>query len=396
MANVRLLELRNTYKWGGGPDKTILLSAERHDRTAVDVVVAYIRDVRDTEFCITDKARARGLTFYEIEERGKFDLRVLHALHKIVLQHDINLIHGHDYKSDLFAYLVRRQVGRQRLAVISTMHGWALEGTRGRLYWHLDRWLMRRFEQVIAVSHATKQEMVVAGVPSHLITVLHNGIDTEVWSPSQVRTTLREELGLDRTCPVVGYVGRLSPEKDLDTWLRAAGIVGQHCPEAHFVVVGEGQDGKLLAHLQRRAVALGIAARVHFLGYRERLLPVYAAFDLFLLSSRREGICNSLLEAMAMGLPVVTTDAGGTRELVLDGQTGYILSQEDAHGLAQAVIKLINDPSLRQRMGRTGLERVDNEFSFSRRLQRIEALYAAVLGVPLASSLPAYSVAKLA
>src|SRR5262245_41816374 len=87
MAEIRLLELRNTYKWGGGPDKTVLLSAERHDRTLVDVVVAYIRDVRDTEFCITDKARARGLTFYEIEERGKFDPRVLHALRMIILQH---------------------------------------------------------------------------------------------------------------------------------------------------------------------------------------------------------------------------------------------------------------------------------------------------------------------
>jgi glycosyltransferase involved in cell wall biosynthesis len=126
------------------------------------------------------------------------------------------------------------------------------------------------------------------------------------------------------------------------------------------------------------------------------LLPIYAAFDLFLLSSRREGICNSLLEAMAMGLPVVTTDAGGTRELVLDGQTGYILSREDAHGLARAIIKLINDPSLRQRMGRASLERVEDEFSFSRRLQRIEALYADVLGVSLAPSLPAYSAATLA
>src|SRR5215813_678450 len=132
MAEIRLLELRNTYKWGGGPDKTVLLSAERHNRTLMEVVVVYIRDVRDKEFSITDKARARGLTFYEIEEHGKFDLRVLHALRKIVLQHNINLIHSHDYKSDLFAYLVHRQLRHRRLAVISTMHGWALEGLRGR------------------------------------------------------------------------------------------------------------------------------------------------------------------------------------------------------------------------------------------------------------------------
>src|SRR5262245_38134329 len=88
---VRLLELRNTYKWGGGPDKTILLSAERHDPGRVEAVVAYIRDVRDREFSIGDKARARRLTFYEVEERGKFDPRVLKELRKIVLQHNINL-----------------------------------------------------------------------------------------------------------------------------------------------------------------------------------------------------------------------------------------------------------------------------------------------------------------
>ena len=128
MADVRLLELRNTYKWGGGPDKTILLSAERHDRTLVDVVVAYIRDVRDTEFCITDKARARGLTFYEIEERGKFDLRVLRALRDIVLKHNINLIHGHDYKSDLFATMLRWWMGAP--AFCPGVHGACLGDAR--------------------------------------------------------------------------------------------------------------------------------------------------------------------------------------------------------------------------------------------------------------------------
>lgn len=364
MADVRLLELRNTYKWGGGPDKTILLSAERHDRTLVEVVVAYIRDVRDREFAIADKARDRRLTFYEIEEHGKFDLRVLHALRKIVLQHNINLIHSHDYKSDLFAYLLRRQLRHRRLAVVSTMHGWALDGLRGHVYWQLDRWLLRRFGRVIAVSQATKQEMVAAGIPSHLITVLYNGIDTEVWTPQRVCATLREELGIGRDCPIIGYVGRITPEKDLDTWLRAASIVGHYSPEAHFVVVGDGRDGTLLGHLQKQAMELSLAERVHFLGYRTQLLPIYASFDLFLLSSRREGICNSLLEAMAMELPVVTTDAGGTRELVCDGQTGYIVPQRDVDSLVQAMMKLIHDTSLRQRMGRAGRERVEREFSF--------------------------------
>src|SRR5262249_27406732 len=135
MADIRLLELRNTYKWGGGPDKTVLLSAERHDRSQVEVVVAYIRDVKDKEFSITSKARARGLTFYEIEESGKLDLRVLYALRDIVLKHNINLIHGHDYKTDLFAYMLRWWIGqRRRFALVSTAHAWVMLGLRGDLY----------------------------------------------------------------------------------------------------------------------------------------------------------------------------------------------------------------------------------------------------------------------
>ena len=214
---IRLLELRNTYKWGGGPDKTILLSAERHDPARVNVVVAYIRDVRDHEFEIAKKARAKGLTFYEITERGKFDPSVLRAIRDIVIRHDINLIHSHDYKSDFFAYLVRKWLWRRRIALISTAHAWVILGSRGEFYRKLDLKLMKRFDHLIAVSHATKAEMVDAGVPEDIITVIHNGIDTEAWSPTRANGNIREELKLSPSTPVVGYVGRISPEKDLDT-----------------------------------------------------------------------------------------------------------------------------------------------------------------------------------
>jgi glycosyltransferase involved in cell wall biosynthesis len=387
MAKIRLLELRNTYKWGGGPDKTILLSAERHDRRLVDVVVTYIRDVRDREFCITDKARARGLTFYELEERGKFDLRVLRALRKIVLQHNINLIHGHDYKTDLFAAVLRCWMGRQRFALVSTAHAWVMLGLRGELYRRLDLALMRRFDHLIAVSHATKHEMVAAGIPPKLISVIHNAIDTDTWSPQHVTSALRKELGLDQACPVIGYVGRIMPEKDLETWLRAAALVAQQYPEAQFVLVGEGRDGGTLERLQRLATTLGIAERVHFPGYRAHLLSVYGSFDLFVMSSRREGLPNSILEAMAMGLPVVTTDVAGTSELVLDSQTGYVVPQGDVDRLAHAMVTLVADKQLRQGMGQAGRERIEREFSFTHRLQRIEALYAKLLGLPCARSL---------
>jgi glycosyltransferase involved in cell wall biosynthesis len=382
MAEVRLLELRNTYKWGGGPDKTILLSAERHDPALVEVVVVYIRDVRDTAFRITDKARARGLTFYEIAEHGKCDLRVLRALREIVLRHNINLVHGHDYKGDLFATMLRWWMGRQCFALVSTAHAWVMLGLRGSLYRRLDLALMRRFDRLIAVSHATKREMVSAGLPQERISVIHNAIDTEAWSAQYATSALKEELGIGPTCPVIGYVGRIMPEKDLETWVRAAALVAQRYAEAQFVLVGEGRDGSTLGQLQQLATELGLSDRMHFPGYRAHLLPVYGSFDVFMLSSRREGLPNSILEAMAVGLPVVTTDVAGTSELVVDSQTGYVVPQGDVDCLAQELITLLGNQQLRQRMGQAGRERIEREFSFTQRLQRIETLYARILELP--------------
>lgn len=381
MASVRLLELRNTYKWGGGPDKTILLSAEHHDRTRVAVIVAYIRDVRDQEFRITDKARARGLTYYEIPEHGKFDLRVVRAIRDIVIHHDINLIHSHDYKSDLFAYLIRRWLWRRHIALVSTAHAWVMLGARGEFYRRLDLWLMRRFDHLIAVSQATKDEMTAGWLSAANISVIHNTIETEVWSRAQATTNLREELGIGQVFPVIGYVGRIMPEKDLDTWLRAAALVAEKYPLARFVLVGEGRDGTTLRHLQKLATTLGISAQVIFPGYRESLVPVYATFNIFVLTSRREGLPNSLLEAMAMGLPVVTTDVAGTSELVLDGITGFVLPQGDVHGIAQAVMALADNHQLRLHMGTGGRKRIEQAFSFTQRLRRVEELYDRILRV---------------
>jgi glycosyltransferase involved in cell wall biosynthesis len=372
---VRLLELRNTYKWGGGPDKTILLSAEQHDRERVAVVVAYVKGANDREFSIRGRLGRHELTFYEIEERGKFDTRVLRIIHDIILQHNINLIHSHDYKSDLFAYLVRCRLWRRRITLLSTAHGWGMVGLRGAFYRRLDLWLMRRFDHLIAVSQARRDEMIAARISESHISIIHNAIDTNVWSPGQSRNDLLAELGIEQSFPVVGYVGRIMPEKDLVTWLRAAALVAEKYPLARFILVGDGRDGKTLHELKNLATKLGIADRVLFPGYRLNLLPFYSAFDIFALTSLHEGLPNCILEAMAMGIPVVTVDVGGAKELVSDGNSGYVLPQGDAYGLAQAILALTNNPELRAKMGQAGRTKVEREFSFSQRLRHIEDLY---------------------
>lgn len=381
MADIRLLELRSTYKWGGGPDKTILLSAQQHDPTRVSVVVAYIRDVRDHEFQITDMAKNRGLTYYEILEKGKLDLKVLWALRKIIMEHDINLIHAHDYKTDFFAYLLKLWLRKRSITFLSTQHAWVMTDVMGSFYQRLDQFVLARFDHLIAVSEATKHEMVAVGIPESKIRVIHNGIEPHIWSPDQVTTAFREELGISQNVPVIGYVGRIMPEKDLETWLRAAAMVAKQYPQARFVLVGEGRDGITLSGLKRLVDSLGIEKNVIFQGYRRNLIPVYEAFDIFVLSSLREGLPNSILEAMALGIPVVTTDVAGAKELVVDGDSGFVVSQQSPDQLANRVLKLLDDPEMRVRMKQASRHRIETEFSFSKRLEKIENFYAQILGL---------------
>ncbi|HTU02056.1 MAG TPA: glycosyltransferase, partial [Candidatus Sulfotelmatobacter sp.] len=193
-------------------------------------------------------------------------------------------------------------------------------------------------------------------------------------------TTLRDELGVSDSYPVVGYVGRIMPEKDLVTWLHAAAPVAAAYPRAAFVLVGDGQDDTTRQELQALAGRLGFGGRVHFTGYRADLLRAYASFDIFLMTSRREGLPNSLLEAMALSLPAVTTDVAGAKELVADGETGFVRPQGDAASLGAALLRLAGDEALRREMGGAGRARVVRDFSFARRLERIEALYLEVVG----------------
>jgi len=356
--------------------------------------VVYIRDVRDQEFQITEMARGRGLTYFEVPERGKFDPSVLTAIRDLVIRYDINLIHGHDYKSDLFAYLVGRWMCPKPVAIVSTAHAWVMLGPKGELYRRLDMFLMKRFDHLFAVSHATKDEMMAAGIPDSKITVIHNGIDTAAWCPRQVTSMLRDELQLAPEAPVIGYVGRIMPEKDLESWIRAAAKVAQFYPQARFVLVGEGKDEATLRDLQALAQSLGVADKIIFPGYRKNLLSVYASFDVFVMSSLREGLPNSILEAMALGKPVVTTDVAGAKELVDHGITGYVVSQRSPDELATRILTLLDAPELRKQMGQASRVRIEEHFSFTQRLRRIETLYGNILGLnPYEVQLPSPAVA---
>jgi Glycosyltransferase len=203
--------------------------------------------------------------------------------------------------------------------------------------------------------------------------LIRSGIEVETYRDvAMERAAARRRIGVPEDAFVVGNVGRLSPPKCPEVMVAAFDLLARQRADARLVLVGDGwQRAELEAEVHRR----GLAERVHLLGLRRDVPELLRAFDVFTLSSSREGLPRTVLQAMAAGLPVVCTRAGAVADAVLDGETGWIVEVGDAPGLGERLIRLAQDPDLARRMGERGRARVD-EFSARRMVQQLTTLYA--------------------
>ena len=377
------MELRGTYKGGGGPDKTILLSAQKHNKDRIFVVVTYLRDPRDREFEITERAKRQGVLFEEVQDRTILDLSCMAKLNRLIRNYEFDLLHAHDDKSLLYGWLLK--ILNPRLKIIYTCHLY-LDYERGDfpsratylnylLRKRASLFLTKRFlRPIMAVSEATMEQLMRDGLREDEITVLHNGIDVEFWKRNSGYPVLRDEMQLKADELLVGTVARIDYQKDFRTFFGAAKLVKLHVPKARFVVVGDGKNDEL-EKVKETAKEFGLSQDVCFTGHRNDLLNIYSSLDLFLMTSTQEGLPNSILEAMAMEVPVVSTVVAGVTELVVDGKTGYLCEIGDSTSLSKRVIELLENGNQRDQFAQAGRTRVTESFSFADRIKKLENLY---------------------
>ena len=186
---------------------------------------------------------------------------------------------------------------------------------------------------------------------------------------------MRDELGVGPKEFLVGTVARITYDKDLPTFYSVAREVASRVPNVTFVIVGDGY-GDELERARKEVAGLGLERLVRFTGHRNDLHDVYVSFDLFLMTSLTEGMPNTLLEAMALGVPSVSTAVGGVPELLEHGRGGFLAPVGDASGLAGHVVEMLKDRDLRKRCGDACRKRIEDSFSFARRVRILEDYYA--------------------
>jgi len=240
----------------------------------------------------------------------------------------------------------------------------------------LDRLANLLTDHIIAVSASTRDFLIQQeGVPADKITIIYNGVDLERFHTapdSSTRATWRQARGLPADTPLVAGVGRLRRQKNFPLFLRVAREVLREMPQAAFVIAGEGPDRQDLEILARD---LGIASQVHFLGYVSDMTELYAGVDVLLMTSHAEGTPLTVLEAMAMGVPVVATRVDGMAEVLEDGVDAYLVSPGDLAALAHRTCRLLQDRALARRFTQAGREKVRHRYSAVSMTQQLENIY---------------------
>jgi glycosyltransferase involved in cell wall biosynthesis len=368
---VNVLELRSVRGTGGGPEKTILLGAARADTSRVNVLVCYVRDVRDKVFGLGGWAHELGVNYVEVPEQHSLDLSVLRKLTSLVREHRIDIVHAHEYKTDLLAWLLARRTG---IVAMATAHGWTGQSLRERLlYYPADKWILARLARTIAVSSDIRHQILKFGARPDKVTVILNAIDSQAFRRRpENAAAARATLGVDVDDVIIGAVGRTEQQKRFDLLLTAMRRILQTQPRARLVIVG---DGSLLDSLKDQAARLQVASRVVFTGHRTDIADIHNAFDVFVQSSEYEGTPNAVLEAMAMETPVVATAAGGTSELFTPDVEGLLVPCRDVRALEDAILNALSDPVAAQHRATAARLRIETELSFEVRTRRLESIY---------------------
>lgn len=368
-----ILELRDTHEIGG-PGKTILETHRAIDPARFETHLAVFQrrgEATDTPFIRA--AGDAGLPVHIIRGIHQYDPRLITGLARLVQKLNADIVHAHEVKSDVVALAASKL---RPVPIVTTLHGWIGNSPKQRAMIALDRFTVRRFDLVIAVSSLIRDQLHAAGVPPAAVRLLHNGIVLERYRRSEERGFLAKLVGQPLPGPIVVSIGRLSPEKGHADLLKALAQVATRLRRFSVVLVGDGPERPRLEEMIER---LGLRGVVHLPGYVDRPDRVLNEADLAVLPSHTEGLPNAALEALAMEVPVLATRVGGTPEVVVDGETGRLVEAANPDALAGALLEFFDDPGRWQEMARRGRIVVQQAFDFSGRTKRLESIYGELL-----------------
>ncbi|HEY3789282.1 MAG TPA: glycosyltransferase, partial [Urbifossiella sp.] len=367
----------------GGPERQMLGLAESLPDSVRTSFVSFAEGGRCEAFL--EVVRARGFEAIALKNDFPRLFKTLRELTDRLRERDADLLLCHGYKANILGRIAARRLG---IPAVAVSRGWTGENRKVRAYEWLDRRHLRFMDQVICVSDGQADKVRRwCGVPDERLTVIRNSARMNAFAertPGSRRTLLGMFVSAHHRsgdlchqtqklpAKVILAAGRFSPEKGFGVLVEAAAMILNNDPSAGIVLFGEGV---LRPNLERRIAELGIADRFLLPGFRSDLDSLIAAADVVVLPSFTEGLPNVALEASAAGVPVVATAVGGTPEVIVDGETGFLVPPGQPETLAEKITELLRDEPLRRKMGATGQARMRELFTFEAQSEAYVSLF---------------------
>ena len=352
---IRVLELLVTTSPGGGP-KHVWDLVQHLPRSEFELVIGAPRDG-----IFFERFRDSGLEVVEFP-LSHLSARHFHLTRGLISRFGIDVVHTHGKGPGFYGRLVARWMGVPAIHTFHGLHYGGYSPLARSLYLALERLLSRWSHTIINVSRSQHLEGLGLRLfrPEQSVVIV-NGVDIEDIERIQLESPLRREsLGLSAAHIVIGCISRFDPVKRIELLVEVLRRLKGRFPRLVLVLVGDGSEQR---RIRRLAFESGLAHQVIFTGFLENPARIQPVLDLYVASSRKEGLPLSILEAMAAGLAVVATDVPGHRDVVVPGETGLLVPPEDPAALAEAVAALLMDPVRRKSLGQAGRERVRQEFS---------------------------------
>jgi glycosyltransferase involved in cell wall biosynthesis len=314
---------------------------------------------------------------YPIRDEKKF--YVVSQLCHWLKDDRIDIVHTHSYKPNIYGRLAATMNRSQGLKTVAHYHNfyenkWAEDDSL--VY---EQFLAQTTDCFIACSDSVaKHAEEKIGLAADSFDVILNGIDLDRFKVKPDKAAIKLSLSIPEDFNVVGIVGRISQQKGQDIFLEAVAKIHHKLPKTLFLIVGAPDEPAMLEKMRALAATLGIQEKVNFLGYRDDIPNIYSILDILVMPSRWEGFGLALVEAMAMGLPIVCTEVGGIPEVVIPNETALFVATENPGQVADAISRLLEDQSLRLKMGLAGKKRAE-QFSYQRVGQQVHQKYQTLL-----------------
>jgi len=371
MNKINILHIRQNSKIGGIQQQILSLFS------------AYNKEVINPIFCCFDRKDKIGR---DIENMGievvalnrprshKFSGSIVAELYKLMKKKDIHVARTHGYRANLYGRIAAWMAGVP--VIIASVHNNYRKDKRleRRI---ANRILARGTDRIVAVSESIASDIVkYDNVNPSKILVIPNGVDAIRFAPQKKSEKICNELSIEGKDMIIGFVGRLVPAKGIEYLIEAASYLKKQYQNLKLIIVG---DGYLADSLRQKALELGMNNIVIFTGERRDIPDILSCISIFVMPSLAEGLPNSLLEAMAMGKPVVATEVGGTAEIVKHDVNGLLVPPGNSKSLAEAITLLLENTSLSANIGQTARDFISQNYGIETIARKWESLYKSLL-----------------